>query len=102
MTDTNWSGLNRLIRLNIDGETVDVQTGIPDVLKWERKYGGQFLQQRDSVSAFLQLAYFAMGRQDMEPRPGKTFEVFSEHILDFDLPDEEDDEEGADPTPEDH
>lgn len=91
-----WTGVVSRYRISYtDGTTVEVTTGMPDALRWERANKGSSLIGTNSLTTMLTLVWYALRRQQLSDI--NLFDEWAATVADFaKLTDEDDDE--PDPT----
>lgn len=94
-----WTGVVAKYRVQYtDGSTVEVTTGLPDALRWERVHKGSLIG-TNSLTVMLTLVWYALRRQQM--CDFADFDEYAAQVADVAkiTPDEDED---VDPTGPDH
>ena len=85
-----------------DGTTVEVRTGIPDVLRWEAQNPGRSAIGLQTATAIFEIVYYSLRRQALteirlfDQWVATVADIYS--IQDADEADDEDSDEADDPT----
>lgn len=99
MAERRWSGLRQtyIIHFVDDREPLEVTSGLPDVLRWEKNNGKGYLDNgMPSVTQMMWTAWAAGRRKGLIEE--KVFDKFTASIDDFEFP-EEDDEDADEVEP---
>lgn len=78
-------------------EPLDFESRPIDVIRWEAKHNKKFQDGTGSGQMLLWIAYSAAARLKLVAE--KQFEAWAEHVIDFDLVQDDKAESDSDPTP---
>ena len=102
MAERRWSGLRQtyVIHFVDDREPLEVEVGLPDVLRWEKNNGKGYLDSgMPAITQMMWTAWAAGRRKGLIEE--KVFDQFVMSIQDFEMEDQDDDDttDVVEPTP---